>query len=91
MSVNRVASSAELFRILTRSKKKVTIEDLRLPWKPLYDLLSGDLFYSRRQFEIRSSTRFLLVSQLTICATAKFQCTWPTWQKTRDDSSIQPP
>jgi proteasome activator subunit 4 len=37
---------------LTRSKKKISVEDLRLPWKPIFDILSKDLFLTRRQFEI---------------------------------------
>ena len=37
----------------TRSKKKMTIDDLRLPWQPLYEILSKDLFLARRQYEIR--------------------------------------
>lgn len=36
---------------LTRSKMKLSIEDIRLPWRPLYDILRQDLFLSRRRFE----------------------------------------
>ncbi len=38
---------------LSRSKKKLSIDDLRLPWQPLYRILSKDLFLTRRQYEIR--------------------------------------
>lgn len=51
MPMQVVASCADGFRLLTRSKKLLTIEDLRLPWKPIYDILSQDLFLTRRQFE----------------------------------------
>ena len=37
---------------IDRSKKKLTIKDMRLPWRPIYDLLSHDLFLPRRQFDI---------------------------------------
>jgi proteasome activator subunit 4 len=52
-SSNVLAICADGFRELTRSKKKLSIEDMRLPWKPLYDILSQDLFLTRRQFEYR--------------------------------------
>lgn len=51
MSMQVVASCADGFRLLTKSKKLLTIEDMRLPWKPIYDILSQDLFLTRRQFE----------------------------------------
>lgn len=53
MPTHIVASCADTFVTLTRSRKKVSIEDLRLPWKPIYKILSKDLFLTRRQFEIR--------------------------------------
>lgn len=37
----------------TRSKKKLTINDLRMPWKPIYELLSNELFLPRRKFELK--------------------------------------
>ncbi|KAF8887958.1 hypothetical protein CPB84DRAFT_1816581 [Gymnopilus junonius] len=46
-----VATCADGFKVLTRSKRKITIEDMRLPWRPLYEILSQDLFLKRRQFE----------------------------------------
>lgn len=51
MPMQVVASGADGFRLLTRSKKILTVEDMRLPWKPIYDILSQDLFLTRRQFE----------------------------------------
>lgn len=46
-----VATCADQFKELTKSKNKITVDDMRLPWKPIYDILSQDLFLSRRQFE----------------------------------------
>ena len=46
-----VATCADEFKLLTKSKTEITIDDMRLPWKPVYDILSQDLFLSRRQFE----------------------------------------
>lgn len=43
----------ETLAMLTRSKKKLSVEDLRLPWRPVYDILSRDLFLRRRQYEYR--------------------------------------
>ncbi|KII93397.1 hypothetical protein PLICRDRAFT_694576 [Plicaturopsis crispa FD-325 SS-3] len=44
---------------LARSRKKLSIEDLRLPWKPIYQLLSKDLFLTRRQFEYSSLSFYM--------------------------------
>ncbi|KAF8624763.1 hypothetical protein AX15_005657 [Amanita polypyramis BW_CC] len=46
-----VATCADWFKWLTRSKLKLTVKDMRLPWRPIYDLLSKDLFLKRREFE----------------------------------------
>lgn len=51
MSIQVVAICADGLSHLTRSKKKLSIEDMRLPWTPLYDTLCKDLFLTRRQFE----------------------------------------
>jgi hypothetical protein len=51
MSIQVVAACADTLQALTRSKNKLSIEDMRLPWKPIYNLLSQDLFLSRREFE----------------------------------------
>ena len=56
MPTHIVATVSDGLHVLTRSKKKLTIEDLRLPWKPIFDILDNDLFLSRRQFEIRYVT-----------------------------------
>ncbi|KAF5377624.1 hypothetical protein D9615_005155 [Tricholomella constricta] len=51
LSTQMVATCADAFRTLTKSKTKITIEDMRLPWKPIYEILKSDLFLTRRQFE----------------------------------------
>ncbi|KAG5648199.1 hypothetical protein DXG03_006154 [Asterophora parasitica] len=51
LSTQMVATCADAFRTLTKSKKKISIEDMRLPWKPIYEILKSDLFLTRRQFE----------------------------------------
>lgn len=53
MPANIMAVAAEALNYLTRSKAKLSIADLRLPWKPIYNLLSNELFLSRRKFEIK--------------------------------------
>ncbi|KAJ3990413.1 hypothetical protein F5890DRAFT_1398687 [Lentinula detonsa] len=51
MPAQIIATCADGFKMLTQSKKKLSIEDMRLPWKSIYNILSHDLFLSRRQFE----------------------------------------
>ncbi|KAF9014988.1 hypothetical protein BDQ17DRAFT_1418116 [Cyathus striatus] len=51
MSTQMVATCADAFKVLTKSKKTISIEDMRLPWKPVYDILRDDLFLTRRQYE----------------------------------------
>ncbi|KAF4606976.1 hypothetical protein EYR38_001031 [Pleurotus pulmonarius] len=51
MPTQIVAVCADAFRTFTRSKNKLSIEDMRLPWMPIYTLLKEDLFLRRRQFE----------------------------------------
>ncbi|KAJ7456675.1 hypothetical protein FB451DRAFT_613190 [Mycena latifolia] len=46
-----MATCADGFKTLTESPKKISIKDMRLPWRPVYDILSQDLFLTRRQFE----------------------------------------
>jgi proteasome activator subunit 4 len=53
MPTHVVSTCADTMVALTRSRRKVKIEDLRLPWKPVYKILKKDLFLTRRQFEIR--------------------------------------
>ncbi|TFK57485.1 hypothetical protein OE88DRAFT_1651225 [Heliocybe sulcata] len=59
MPTHVVATCVDGFRALTRSRKKVSIEDLRLPWKPVYKILSKDLYLTRRQFEITQTSWYM--------------------------------
>ncbi|CDO70270.1 hypothetical protein BN946_scf184942.g70 [Trametes cinnabarina] len=43
-----VAACADGLQVLSRSKKKLSIADMRLPWMPIYKILSKDLFLTRR-------------------------------------------
>ncbi|PVF98837.1 hypothetical protein CPB86DRAFT_757643 [Serendipita vermifera] len=56
MPTDTVSACMDTLAMLTRSKKKISIDDLRLPWKPVYDILSRDLFLKRRQFEYNQTT-----------------------------------
>lgn len=51
MPTQVMAVCADGLSNLTRSKKKLSIDDMRLPWKPIYNILREDLFLTRRQFE----------------------------------------
>ncbi|KAK7064490.1 membrane protein [Favolaschia claudopus] len=51
MPTQVMATCADGFKSLTESVKKIDIKDMRLPWRPIYDILSQDLFLTRRQFE----------------------------------------
>lgn len=53
MPTHLIATASDSIQSLTRSRKKLSIKDLRLPWKPLFNILKQDLFLTRRQFEIR--------------------------------------
>ena len=53
ISSNNLAIASEALNYLTRSKNKLSIKDLRLPWKPIYKLLSKELFLPRRKYEIK--------------------------------------
>ncbi|KAG9025662.1 hypothetical protein FRB95_009933 [Tulasnella sp. JGI-2019a] len=59
MPLHVVNSASDTLQVLIRSKKKLSVDDLRLPWKPLWNMLSKDLFLSRRQFEI-TQTSYLM-------------------------------
>jgi len=59
MPTHIIATVSDGLQVLTRSKKKVTIDDLRLPWKPLFNILKQDLFLSRRQFEISQTSWYM--------------------------------
>ncbi|PCH33392.1 ARM repeat-containing protein [Wolfiporia cocos MD-104 SS10] len=54
-----VAAGCDSLQLLTRSKKKLSIEDMRLPWKPIFKILSKDLFLTRRQFEISQTSWYM--------------------------------
>ncbi|KAG8908485.1 hypothetical protein FRB99_005843 [Tulasnella sp. 403] len=56
MPLHVVGTCLETLNALIRSKKKLTVDDMRLPWKPIYRILSKDLFLTRRQFEITQTT-----------------------------------
>ena len=53
MPADTVSSCMETLAMLTRSKKKLSIDDIRLDWRPVYNILSRDLFLRRRQYEYR--------------------------------------
>ena len=53
MPTHILASCSDTLHSLIRSKSKLTVDDMRLPWKDLYLILKKELFLSRRQFEIR--------------------------------------
>ncbi|KAL4243081.1 BLM10 family protein [Abortiporus biennis] len=54
-----VANCCDNLQFLTRSTKKLNIEDMRLPWMPVYKILSKDLFLTRRQFEISQTSWYM--------------------------------
>ncbi|KAI9066676.1 hypothetical protein FKP32DRAFT_1589371 [Trametes sanguinea] len=54
-----VAACADGLQVLGRSRKKLSIEDMRLPWLPIYKILSKDLFLTRRQFEISQTSWYM--------------------------------
>ncbi|KAI0639143.1 hypothetical protein C8Q77DRAFT_1152142 [Trametes polyzona] len=54
-----VAACADGLQALARSKKKLSIEDVRLPWMPIYKILSKDLFLTRRQYEISQTSWYM--------------------------------
>ncbi|KAI0274846.1 hypothetical protein BC834DRAFT_814888 [Gloeopeniophorella convolvens] len=59
MPLHVVATCSDALEILTRSKNKLTIQDIRLPWIPLYDILRHDLFLTRRQFEVSQTSYYM--------------------------------
>jgi proteasome activator subunit 4 len=58
-----VATCSDGFHTLTKSKKKLSIDDMRLPWKPIYNMLSEDLFLTRRQFEYTYDSMLSSITQ----------------------------
>lgn len=78
-----VATCADGFKALTRSKHKITIDDMRLPWKPIYDILKQDLFLTRRQFEYTSVLSIHLSPLLlTHCIVGNYRGVWAILRKT---------
>lgn len=59
MPTHIVSTCADNLQTLTRSKKKLSIEDMRLPWKPIYTILAKDLFITRRQYEISQTSWYM--------------------------------
>jgi len=53
MPLHVIATCSDALENLTRSKNKLSIQDIRLPWLPLFEILRHDLFLTRRQFEVR--------------------------------------
>ncbi|KZT61305.1 hypothetical protein CALCODRAFT_514830 [Calocera cornea HHB12733] len=49
-----VSVSVDRLSTLMRSKNDITIDDIRLPWKPIYTYLKKNTFLNRRQFELNS-------------------------------------
>ncbi|EJU01100.1 hypothetical protein DACRYDRAFT_22883 [Dacryopinax primogenitus] len=49
-----VSMSVDRLGTLMRSKNDITIDDIRLPWKPIYAYLKKNTFLNRRQFELNS-------------------------------------
>ena len=92
MPTQIIATCADGFKALTKSKHKVTIEDMRLPWKPIYDILNQDLFLTRRQFEyslvvFRLGT-FLMANYVYIIV--NYHGVWDTLQRIHAGFSILP-
>lgn len=77
MSAQVVVACADTLQALIRSKYKLTIDDMRLPWKPIYNILSKDLFLSRREFEYTyvDSTMIFELWEWTLCFFAS-QLSW---------------
>jgi proteasome activator subunit 4 len=59
MQLHIVATCSDALENLTRSKNKLSIEDIRLPWFPIFDILRHDLFLTRRQFEVSQTSYYM--------------------------------
>ncbi|KAI0308000.1 hypothetical protein B0F90DRAFT_1813347 [Multifurca ochricompacta] len=59
MPLHIVATCSDALEILTRSKNKLSIQDIRLPWSPVFDILRHDLFLTRRQFEVSQTSYYM--------------------------------
>lgn len=53
MPMKVMGVAAEGVNFLSRSKRKLSIDDMRLPWKPIYNIIEKELFLCRRKFEIK--------------------------------------
>ena len=52
MPYHILAACTENFQTLLQSKKKLDINDMRLPWEPIFKIMNKNLWLTRRQFEI---------------------------------------
>ncbi|KAI0257360.1 hypothetical protein BJV78DRAFT_1277900 [Lactifluus subvellereus] len=59
MPLHIVATCSDGLENLTRSKNKLSIQDIRLPWLPVFDILRHDLFLTRRQFEVSQTSYYM--------------------------------
>ncbi|KAI0034951.1 hypothetical protein K488DRAFT_76958 [Vararia minispora EC-137] len=66
MPLHVVATCCEQLGDLTRSHNKLSIQDLRLPWLPLFQMLRDDLFLTRRQFEVSQMSYWMSYLVATI-------------------------
>src|SRR5258708_16008277 len=90
MQMDVVSSCMDTLCMLVRSKRKLSINDLRLPWKPVYRLLKKDLFLKRRQFEIRSAPPLFNVKRcIETPHPARQRTRWASSPRLQEDSFIQ--
>jgi hypothetical protein len=90
MQMDVVSSCMDTLAMLVRSKRKLSIDDLRLPWKPVYRLLKKDLFLKRRQFEIRSAPPLCSVKLfIETPYSARQRTRWALLQRLQGDSFTQ--
>ncbi|KAI9438389.1 hypothetical protein F5148DRAFT_883735 [Russula earlei] len=59
MPLHVIATCSDALENLTRSKNKLSIGDIRLPWLPILDILRHDLFLTRRQFEVSQTSYYM--------------------------------
>ncbi|KAH9982676.1 hypothetical protein BGW80DRAFT_1433981 [Lactifluus volemus] len=59
MPLHIVATCSDGLENMTRSKNKLSINDIRLPWLPIFDILRHDLFLTRRQFEVSQMSYYM--------------------------------
>lgn len=78
MSNQMIATCADAFHTLTKSKKKLSINDMRLPWKPIYDILKADLFLTRRQFEY-TYVQYICITRQPVTSMIFPPCSQLSW------------